>query len=220
MGSAIRYTRFDPRTNPELVPAVVTCYREIFAAPPWSEWKKCPVCQKYWGTEKVTELEELNYRHCDNPLVDFWPEDQVIQDLHHEITGNASCWIAMEEELVIGFCWGYETNPEHLAAKLDRPDLASEIRAAFGDIERIAYQDEIGVVYPRRRQGIAKAMSNLRFHDFVAQGLEVGIARTRRNPASETYTWYERQGYKIISGDDQHNRVVQAVLLSSLPRNS
>jgi GNAT superfamily N-acetyltransferase len=147
-------------------------------------------------------------------MVDFWPREQVSSDLHHEIILESSAWLAVDGEKVVGFCWGYPITFDELEAKLELP-----VGHVSKGSERVAYQDDVGILAPYRRQGFARKMITLRHDDFIAQGLSIGITRTRELPEpSVTHTWYTRDlGYKIVArypGDD--GRVVLARPLDGL----
>jgi len=204
--SLIRYS--PPDSDDRLTAQLVECYRDVFADGPWHEWLKCPACQKYWGIRDRDILAAQKFRHCDTPLVDFWPRAQVVSDLYHEITPETSCWLALDDNLVIGFCWGYPTTINELEKKLG---LSLGSKAACSDPGVIAYQDEVGVIPAYRKNKIAKTMVARRLEDFLAQGLRLGIVRTRRSPEpSETFLWYtEKLGYKIIvEYPDDDGRVI------------
>ena len=100
--SLIRYSPHDG--NHLLTTKLVECYRDVFADEPWHEWLKCPQCNKYWGIKDRALLASMKFQHCRKTLVDFWPREQVISDLYHEITPSSSCWLAVNEEVVVGFC--------------------------------------------------------------------------------------------------------------------
>ncbi|MEI6650731.1 MAG: GNAT family N-acetyltransferase [Candidatus Moraniibacteriota bacterium] len=177
---------------------IANCYRSVFADPPWNEWLRCPTCSKYWGISEWKQLRSSNYKHCGNQVEEFWPQQKVISDIKLELTSDSSCWIANNSK-VIGFCWGYETDINHLEKKLEI-ELQNVMSHKFGMLGPIAYQDEIGVLSRYRGQGIAKEMFIRRLKDFLARGLDIGIVRTRFEPEpSITYLWYKHLGYEIIA---------------------
>lgn len=195
----ISFLRYSPHTSEDRLTAqLIKCYQEVFADGPWHEWKKCPRCEKFWGKKDQALLSSTEFHHCGVPLVDFWPKEQVTADLAHEITPEASCWLALASNEVIGFCLGYPIEISDLEVKLGLPIMNKLGNKGLG---LVAYQDEVGVISDYRRRGIAKAMVARRLDDFLAQGLEWGIVRTRQNPeASQTFLWYvEKLGYKILS---------------------
>ena len=202
-----------------LVPHLVECYREVFSDPPWNEWLKCanPNCphpRKYWGRRDAEELARNHYRHCDQPMVDFWPRHTVADELAHEVNAKASCWIATDDSKVVGFCWGYATDPQSLESKLGLK-CAAEVKTGF-PLENgysLAYQSELGLLKEYREQGFAKLMVRRRLEDFRSMGIKVGVVRTRETPEpSVTFSWFtKRLGYQIVAkypGDD--GRVILA----------
>lgn len=221
----ISLVRYSPYAGDHLLTAqLVECYRDVFADPPWHEWLKCQKCGKYWGTKDRALLASLKFRHCEMPLVDYWPRDQVVSDLEHDITPEASCWLGISNGAVIGFCWGYPITIPHLKEKLfqGRPDIPFEVELEklAGVYPQVAYQDDMGIILPYRGRKIAKAMFVRRLGDFLAQGLKFGIARTRRHPEpSETFLWYtEKLGYRlIVSYPEADGRVVLGRSFDGLP---
>lgn len=212
--SLIRYSPY--KDNDLLTAQLVECYRDVFADKPWHEWLKCSQCQKYWGIKDRGLLASYKFRHCDIPLTDFWPREQVVSDLYHEITPETSCWLAMDNYRVVGFCWGYP---------ITIPDLESKLGVSFGTnfgcgrFNPVAYQDELGVLSTYRGQKIARAMIVRRLNDFLAQGLNVGIVRTRQRPEpSDTFLWYtEKLGYEILANYPANDgRVILGRPLSGL----
>lgn len=195
----ISFVRYSPHASEkELTTQVVECYRQVFADEPWHEWLQCPVCKEHWGITRRELLQSWSFRHCGADLVDFWTKDRVATDLLHEITPEASCWIALRGEQVIGFCWGYPITIEDLELKLGI--RLEGLPPQCSRSTRIAYQDELGVVGEYRGAKLAKQLFVRRLEDFCAQGLEYGVVRTRRAPEpSVTYLWFtEKLGYKVI----------------------
>ena len=215
----ISLIRYSPHESSHLLSAqLVECYREVFADGPWHEWLKCSKCQKFWGKKDAAILTSWKFMHCNAPLVDFWSRDQVVYDLYHEITPKASCWLALDNSRIIGFCWGYPVAISDLETKLGIL-FNAELKQYFGDHKLVAYQDEVGVVSAYRRRKIAKTMIKSRLNDFLELDLAVGIVRTRQFPEpSETFMWYTKKlEYRIIAtypGDD--GRVILARNLSGL----
>ncbi len=131
-------------------------------------------------------------------LVDFWSRQQVACDLQHEIKPEASCWLAMACNKVIGFCWGYPITIATLEAKLG-VTFGAEIE--YKGTTLVAYQDEVGVLSAYRGNKVAKIMVSHRLDDFLVQGLQYGIVRTMQYPEpSETFLWYTKKlGYRILA---------------------
>lgn len=217
MSAEITYQYFRPDKSPELLDQVVECYRRVFADRPWNEWKRCRVCGAYWGIDKEAELQSIGYAHCEQQVADYWPAFEVEQDIRHEVSGQASCWLALTKDEVIGFCWGYPTDAKTLEEKLGVP-VADTLAKQFGNVT-IGYQDELGVLNAFRGKKIAKQLFLHRHADFRMRGVEVGVVRTRELPEpSVTYRWFtEKLGYTPVyrypAGD---GRIVLARALTDL----
>lgn len=217
MAKKIRYIRFNPHHNTELLPQLIECYREVFGEEPWNEWKQCKICKTKWGVNEKIILQKMNFTHCGQPIVDFWSREIVQKDLFHEITPDASCWLALNNKTVIGFCWGYPIDLENLESKLGIKGISIELRNQFGYVDHVAYQDELGVLKQYRGIGIAKKMFIHRLKDFRRQRLNIGVIRTKTNPPSVTYLWFLKLGYKVISKyNDADGRVILARSLTNL----
>ncbi len=207
------YFKFEYHQFRHLLPQIVSCYRDVFASPPWNEWKKCEECGQKWGILSRDELNAANHEHCGKQVVDYWPSDVVMAEISRDLQDKeTSCWLAMTGfGQVVGFIWGYPITPEDLAQKLGRPDLASNLIERFGDHERVAYQDEMGVLEAYRSRKIGKELARMRLKDFKQQGLKVGVVRTKTIPPTVTYNWYTRDGFETVSSyDDRDGRVVLA----------
>lgn len=212
----IEYVRFQPWQDARLLSDLANCYREVFGDEPWNEWKYCRKCNTKFGRNDFI-LEEINFRRCDHDLVDFWPVEVVISDILEEVTAETSCWLAINSEGVIGFCWGYPITPWELEKKLELPYVDDYIKKVFGDVPIVAYQDELGLKKQYRNLGIAKEMFKRRLEDFRKQGLSLGVVRTKTNPPTVTYKWFTRMGYQLVAEyGDQDGRVILARTLFDL----
>lgn len=207
--NGVSYARFSPHTATRVKSEeMAEAFGRVFATSPWYEWRKCrvPGCGANWGVEQRKELEAIGYVHCGEPVVEFWPKDDVLYDIYHEIGADTSCWVAKMGRRIIGFCWGYPVQVSHLSEKVGI-NLEGPARATFGTDARIAYQDELGVLKKYRGTGVARELFILRLDDFLTKGLEIGIVRTRVLPEpSVTYLWFtEKLGYIELArypGDD------------------
>ncbi len=214
----VTYARHSPHTGESSVTAqVVKAYQSVFGDPPWNEWMRCETCGAFWGFKDRIELESLGFIHCNKKMTEYWPTHQVTEDLEHEIGPDASAWLAFSGDNVIGFCWGYPIEAAELEKKL-KVDFADDLLRRFG-ATRVAYQDELGIVSAFRGQKLAKELFIRRHRDFLAQGLTVGVVRTRRLPEpSVTYLWFtEKLGYVVVAEYDD-GRVVLANDIRDLER--
>jgi ribosomal protein S18 acetylase RimI-like enzyme len=200
-----------------LFPKLVHCYQNVFADGPWHEWKKCPVCEQYWGKKDQVLLHQMNFSHCGIPLVDYWEKEVVKKNILDAFSHNISCILALHEERVVGFCWGYIISVEELE-KYFSLGIAAQIEEKWGRDVKIAYQSELGVDAEFRGQKIAKRMVRARHFNFIDMGAEIGVVRTRKTPEpSNTYLWFKKLGYDTIASYPMSDgRVILAKELNSL----
>jgi len=189
----------------QLLP-LVQCYREVFADEPWNEWKLCPQCGQKFGLNQISN----DHCTCGTLLEDFWPEQQVIKDLHSELTSDALCYLASNSEQVIGFSWSYPVSSEKLETKLELMGFATSVQR-FSGSEATAYLDEIGVSGPYRRRGIAKQLYRVQEAQLQQWGIKTLLARTKTNPPTVVFSWFQRIGYQVIDHyHDADGRVIMA----------
>ncbi len=210
--SLIKYSPFEDQS---LTPRLVQCYRDVFAGKPWNEWLRCPKCGKSWGIDAKDFLLSGNFKHCGISLIDFRTEDEIIFEIQREITADASCRLAIDQNKVIGFCWGFPIMLESMQGKLGQTlDTPNNI----DQTTRIAYQSELGILPEYRHQGIAKKLVKQRLLDFLDQELEYGLVRVKQTPKpSVTYLWYTKLGYSIV-GHHSNGRVILGRELDGLER--
>ena len=94
-GKGVKVIRYN-RKESQLIGPLIYCYQQVFAGPPWNEWKKCsnsdcPDPLGYWGNKDREQLIACGFVHCGKPMVDYWSSDQVKIDLEHELTDETSC---------------------------------------------------------------------------------------------------------------------------------
>jgi len=209
----IQYIKFNPQNNKELLPILIKCYIQVFSEEPWNEYKKCQVCDTKWGLKDQETVQSLGLQHCEKPIIDYWTEKEVEKNIIKDITTDAPCYLALRDNQVIGFCWGYSFNVSDLNQKLKLENIADTILRKYGDVKKIAYQNELGVIKEFRNQGIAKQLFILRLNDFRQQGLKIGIATVKTKPPSVTYHWFLNLGYEIIA---EHNDLDGKVILAKI----
>jgi len=208
----VRFQQLTTSNLPYYLDELVQVYIIVYTDNPWNEWKKCFVCQKKWGIQEKQELVDINFQHCNTNVVDYWPDDEVRNDLQHEITEGSFCWIALLDDKIVGFCIGYSIDIKELADKLLQPSLKKLYNSAT-----VAYLDEIAVVSEMRGQKIASALHNLYLKDAISKGLTITLARTKTLPPSVTYLWFKALGFSTIANyKDLDGRVVQAIELAKL----
>lgn len=188
---------------------IAKCYQEVFADPPWNEWKLCEKCKRNFGrAEDVSSACE-----CGGNLKPFWPLETVIGDLKYELSDGSICWIAMDESRIIGFSWSYPISAESLEEKLQLAGLALMIHLEANGAP-VAYIDEIGVLLPYRQHGIARLLYDKQVDEFRKRGIRFFTARTKKHPPTVVYHWFKRVGYKEIAEyNETDGRVVLGATL-------
>lgn len=224
MSKNAQIVRFDPHQDHHHLDGLVECYQNVFAGSPWNEWMKCPKCEKCWGTKDKPELQRMEFRHCETNLVQFWPAEQVRKDILHEVTPESSCWIALYNNKVVGFCWGYPIEVSELERKL-KIGFSNDLQRQFGSAYTVFYQDEMGVDPSYQGQGIASAMFDRRLEDLLGRGMTIGVVRTRERPEpSVTHGWFMEMGYPVIarypnkSNHEEDGRVIMAANLIEIAK--
>lgn len=219
---SITIVRFNPNLQPEIIPLLIQCYRDVFSDTPWNEWKLCSICKHYWGKNDLPLLQQWGFLHCNQPVVDFWESAHVEKEIRHRITEEATAFVVMSDGVVVGFTWGFPATLDALESDEFHIPIKAGFWTQFGEEapkNDVAFQNEIGVATLFRDRKLASQMYDARLKNFIAQGLKFGIVRTRQFPEpSVTFLWFTKKlGYKIIArypGDD--GRVILAQRLDTL----
>lgn len=199
----VEYRRFDPSTaEPEQLAELVTCYINVFAEPPWHEYKKCLVCGRTWGKKDGPELQAMLLRHCGQNLADYWPRDEVEAEIRHAVDEIGTCWIAVDEidgtKSIVGFTWGYPASKRQSKSEIE---VEEAIRTCFGadvDFSRVAYLAELAVLSTHRGRSVARGLVQRRHQDFLDRGFTGAVLKVREHPEpSVTYLWYRRLGFHV-----------------------
>ncbi len=197
----VSLVRYSPATGDlSRTAQLIECYRDVFADKPWHEWLKCAVCGTHWGVKDQALLASLRYEHCGQPLVDYWQRKEVLDDIEKEIRPASFCMLALADERVVGFSWGYPIHYDYLEIKVGI-QFGKNLIGLFGPQTEVGYQDEIGVLPAYRGTKIAKTMNKHRIQFLGEKGLKVVVSRARRTPtASVTYSWYTgKLGYQVLA---------------------
>jgi len=208
---SVSFTRFSPDTNiTELTTQLIECYREVFAESPWHEWFRCQECEGYWGKEDKAELVENEFQHCGKPVIPFWPHHKVLSNIKRELSAEkSSCWLALDNKQVVGFCWGYQITLENLEEELGVQISADPLSESLRFTDPVVYQSELGVRRSHRQQGIGKQLVLKRLKDLRQWEAEYTTTRVRKSPEqSITYKWYRRLNFKVIASYGDGRAVV------------
>lgn len=201
--NGLLYHRFHlgpAENNEKTLSGLIRCYQDVFSEPPWNEWKKCQICGKHWGIDEKNYVEQdLKLKHCGASVVDFWPHDEVLNDIREELSQKgAFCFLVKNNEGdIIGFYWGYLIELEKLEKKLN-----IELMLESRDKKLIvAYLDDMGVLNQYRGLKIASRLFNLGEIEFRNQGVSYQIGRVKKSPEpSVTFLWFTNSlNFKIIA---------------------
>lgn len=206
----ISYHWFNPRGNKNLISRLISCHREVIEPELSDRWMVCQVCNESWSKKKEIFLNSINFTHCGSKVSSGWAEDEFIAYIFHNINleddAAANCWLSFCENTVIGYAWGFSRELDFLEERLDAPGLKRFVRKKFGDVERVVFQDRIGVVERFRKNGIAKRLASLRSEEFLKSDIEVVATMVPIKTASFVYEWYLRRGFCCLYEMNDSNR--------------
>jgi ribosomal protein S18 acetylase RimI-like enzyme len=199
--------------------ALALAYQTVYASEPWSEWKKCPQCNKNWGIEKEQEIAAMKFRHCDTQIEDYWPTNDLLADFASLSTKpefTASIAYDTEKGKVIGFCWGHQVFKEELDSKLELPGIGERVSNLTVDSKPLIYLSDIAVDGKYREQGIAKKLIS----DFFDQNAHHSLMLTRTKAGSNpsvSNAWFYRLGFELLATyDDRKGREIQVADIQAL----
>ncbi len=223
----IELRRFSLHAEAALLPSLIDCYQEVYGGPEWNEWWGCAIKRHeeghHWGRHQEAEVQALGMTCCGRPIEIYWRSERVEDAIRKEVTEEASCWICLDGDRVVGACWGYPAFLDELEALKFRIPVAARIRELVGPIDKIAYQSEAILRKPYRGQRLYQEMVRLRQADFLEHGLTATVVRTRRtNPApSKSFLYSQKYGYTIVAEyPEADGRVIQARSMIDLGEHS
>ena len=152
----IQVTRIEPLKNAEAVTAIVSIYQHSFGNEPWNEGYRCPVCEHVipLGNDDSATCSACNTEGNHIPMVPYWPTERVLRDFYKEMgKKDAACFIAKDEQKIIGFTWGYKIEMgESMDTHLEAPGLHA-LRQGL-----LPYLDEVAVSLPYRQKGVGELL--------------------------------------------------------------
>ncbi|HSX00604.1 MAG TPA: GNAT family N-acetyltransferase [Candidatus Saccharimonas sp.] len=167
---------------------LVSCYRTVFAGPPWHE---------DWDPQRVAaDLRAELARPGAHCLVAIdQPADEIV-----------------------GFCWGYTVTPDEAAELLQLPNLVDTLQREFGSEPHLVYADDLGLLDSHRGRHAGAELYWRWLSHYVATGYTAVVLRTMTNPPTKVYPWFRRDGYQVLAQyNDPRGRVVMGSSLPVLP---
>lgn len=215
----MKYLRIDTNNVDSLMGSLVECYRQVFAAEPWSEWMRCHHCHEHWGIHQHAQREANGHQCCESPEVkEFWPREEVEKDLRSQLDRpGATIWVAVEEEMVVGFCMGYLLPVETFDEHLELEGVISSFEQSFGNHDAsVVYLDDIGVLVSHQGQKIGNELLKHWFDAIAGETSAThSILRTQTEPPTVAHAWYKKIGFEDIAHYRDHKeRVIMAAPLS------
>ncbi len=211
----IKCTSLLPFDQSELVSA----YQTVYSTRPWSEWKQCSICKKYWGYEKESDLVDIYYQHCGQAVQDYWTSDNLLKmfrDLSSSSLFSATIAFDMGLNKIIGFCWGSQIETKDLNGKFKTLNIQSIVESITDNDKAVVNIAEVAVDSDYRGKGVASRL----LQQFVEQNSENGwfIAETKGGLLpSLTNSWFKKLGFQTIAlYNDARQREVQFIEISKL----
>lgn len=146
-----------PFKDVETVAQIAIVYQQAFGNAPWNEGYKCPICETVVPLSCIDPvcpecLKKANFIK----MIEYWPISKVISDFYTEMTKPNSFCLAIQEEQVIGFVWGYrlEAIPA-VALYLEAPGVDEIIKKdCLGGKKNFLYIDEMAISPKYQGQGL------------------------------------------------------------------
>ncbi len=172
--------------------SIIKAYKKAFAEPPWNEFVKCKNCGAEYGEKEMTET-IYEGRACKNcgayPIAfqEYWTKEDIIDDLKFcQNQENPIILVALENEKVAGFTWGYKIPFEKF------PFLKGLIP------ENAIYMDEMAVRGDKRMKGIGTMLGK----EFLKRTKAVVLRTDERNEASMAL--YKKLGFKPVTDGSEN----------------
>lgn len=178
--------------------------------PNFAEYKKCPLCRKYFSEDEVENkgiktCKGKNNTHEETPLVDAWTPEMVDEELNDVLRLGDDFFgaIALSPEgKVVGFVWGYARDLVD-QAKRWTIDLVSKIQREM-PCDRITYFQEIASDPNLRKMGIGSLLCaslvnwmKQKYPDYPS------MLHTHQN--SPALRLFQKSGYLLYAKLDQLN---------------
>ena len=174
-----------PQTyNIEKLPAkdklekIARLYAEVFADPPWNQYKSCPEGHEFGREAQVLTI----CADCKKELKLMYPEGEIVKYIPEEVGEPNGTLILFEdkEEDVYAAGWGFSCSLQKLKAKYRTQEMQQKCEEALKDKgETFFYVSEVMVDERAREQKIATKITNLLLER--ANALEWNMVLRTRN---------------------------------------
>lgn len=167
------FVQFDKETlaeHPEIKSQLLKFYCDMWRYDPnFGEYKKCPVCKKYFNHVQV-EVNGINF--CQgtpqNPhdfaiLAEAWTEEIVWNDLEPLLNKGSDFFGAVavlpRSGSIVGFVWGYAGEMSEITKRWN-PNLVADLYLDFPS-SKATYFQEIAVDHLNRKNGVGKVLCKM-----------------------------------------------------------
>lgn len=139
-------------------------YADVFADPPWNEYKVCERKTHFYGKEEESQV----CSKCDIPcpLEIAYPQEQTVRYIAEELKKPKGTLVLFEDKTgeVLAAGWGYKCSIENFKAKYNTSEMQMKVVSVLksntqGD--SIFYLSETMVDKRARNQGIATKIAML-----------------------------------------------------------
>lgn len=157
-------------------------YADVFADPPWNEYKVCEGGDHYYGRE----AEELTVcQKCKRALKIAYPPEQTVSYIADEVKKTEGTLVLFEDGMgeVLAAGWGYVCKIEDFKTKYRTPEMQKRVVNAIQintPNDSIFYLSEVMVDKRARTQGIATKIARF-LQEKAQQGNFCLIMRTHND---------------------------------------
>lgn len=163
-------------------------------------------------------IESLAITYCQvfntKPWNENWQTNEVLEMLDEAKTLNGfQGTVAVTENKVVGFSWGYLLNREQMQKKSGQ----DELDYLFKKVSTVFYGAELAVLEEYRRYGIGKKLSKTRLMAAKQAGAKIAVIRTDKN-AKDAESCHASIGFKKLEIADANfpNRFYWTLVLEEL----
>lgn len=202
------FIRFDYTTltdNPEIKSRLLNLYCNTWKFDPnFAEFKKCPICQKYFSQHQVEILSiescsgTYPNNHFSTPLIEAWTPKDVWQNLEPLLLKGPEFFGAVavvpQSERIIGFVWGCVINFDDLSKKWSA-NLTERIKQDMPS-EKVTYFQEIGVDRSFRNIGAGTVLCRM-LVKWMKQEYPNLPSFLHTHEKSPAYRLFQKAGYQL-----------------------
>lgn len=180
--------------------------------PNFAEYRKCPVCRKYYSENEVKTLGIASCTgtptkpHDKTELQEAWTSEIVEKDLQSVLSLGKDFFGAIAlippHDRVIGFVWGYTKKFPSLSEKWDL-DTVSKINSEL-PCAQASYFSEIASDPSLRGQGIGSALCKS-LVSWMKQNYSTIPSMLHTHESSPAYRLFQKAGYRLFTKTSQTN---------------